>query len=124
MIDSSVRASTLVIDDEPGLRDVLSIGLPKKGSEVSCAPSGDAGLALARERSDDIGICDIMMPGVDGLNVLDKMKEISPSTQVIMATGFASLETAIGSMKKGAYDYIAKPFSLNNLCMILEKALE
>jgi len=114
----------LVVDDESGLRDVLLHGLSKRNYEVTCAADGETALELARKTHFDLAVCDIMMPGIGGTEVLKKLKEIHPPTEVIMVTGFATLETAIESMKKGAYDYITKPFSINNLCLLLEKALE
>jgi signal transduction histidine kinase len=114
----------LVIDDEPGLCDMLRYGLPKRGFHVECASNGEAGLALAREQIFDLVVCDIMMPGLNGLEVLKKLKEITPDTQVIMATGFATLDTAIESMKRGAFDYLTKPYGLPQICAVLDKAME
>jgi len=121
---SDSRPYVLVVDDETGLRDVLAFGLPKRGFDVACAPDGETAVRLAKEKPFDLVVCDIMMPGMDGLSVLETIKKFSPTTEVIMATGFATLETAVESMKKGAYDYVTKPYTVNNLCAIMEKALE
>src|SRR5437016_1111260 len=114
----------LIIDDEQGLRNMLKFSLQKRGYEVFDAESGEQALALAKTQSFELAVCDIMMPGMDGVQVLKALKEISPSTEVIMATGYATLETAVESMKQGAFDYITKPYSLANLCTVFEKASE
>jgi signal transduction histidine kinase len=114
----------LVIDDEPGLCDMLRFGLPKRGYQVECASNGQEGLIRMGQKQFDLVVCDIMMPGMNGVEVLGRIKELSPETQVVMATGYATLESAIESMKRGAFDYITKPYGLPQLCSILEKALE
>jgi len=117
-------ASVLVIDDEPGLGDMLRYGLAKRGFRVECAATGEEGLTRLRREPFDLVVCDIRMPGLSGVEVLGRIKDIAPETPVIMATGFATVETAIESMKKGAFDYITKPYGLPQMCSILEKALE
>jgi CheY-like chemotaxis protein len=114
----------LVVDDEAGLRHMLEFGLTKRGYQVFAAADGDQALALAAQHPFDLAVCDIMMPGKDGMEVLAQLKNLSPGTEVIMATGYATLETAIEAMKRGAFDYITKPFTLSHLCLIFEKALE
>jgi len=121
---SAKRPKVLIIDDEPGLRDMLIFGLQKRGYQVVCAANGDEALARIRADSFDLAICDIMMPGQNGVEVLQTLKELQPNLEVIMATGYATLETAVQSMKGGAFDYITKPYSLAHLCAIFEKALE
>src|SRR5258708_5273454 len=103
--------SVLVIDDEPGPRDMLRYGLPKRGYRVECAASGEEALLKFSGDHFDLAICDIMMPGMSGGETLHRIKERSPETQVVMATGFATVETAIESMKRGAFDYITKPYT-------------
>jgi signal transduction histidine kinase len=122
--DPVSKAAILVIDDEAGLCDMLRYGLPKRGYRVVTASNGEEGLARAREQVFDLAVCDIMMPGMNGIAVLTQLREITPQTEVLMATGQATVETAIESIKKGAFDYITKPYSLPQLCLVLEKALE
>ncbi len=122
--EPTLLGKVLVIDDEPGLRDMLVYGLRKRGYDVVCAPNGEEGLVKAQQGAFDLVVCDMMMPGVNGMEVLSRLKELSPAPEVVMATGFASLETAVASMKQGAYDYITKPYSLSKLCAIFDKALE
>jgi signal transduction histidine kinase len=122
--EKNSNPSVLVIDDEPGLCDMLRFGLPKRGYRVECATSGEEGLVKMAAGHYDLVICDIMMPGMNGIEVLPRIKEMSPETQVVMATGYATIATAIESMKRGAFDYITKPYGLPQLSSILEKALE
>jgi CheY-like chemotaxis protein len=121
---SGTLARVLVIDDEPGLRQMLLYSLQKQGYEVHCAANGKEALALAAQKTFDIAICDIMMPGQNGIEVLTLFKAQYPSTEIIIATGYATLESAIEAMKNGAFDYITKPYRLSHLCALLEKALE
>jgi len=114
----------LIIDDEAGLRDMLAFGLPDRGYHVVTAEHGEAGVEAAKHNLLDLVITDIMMPGISGIDVLKQIKAIQPQAEVIMATGYATLETAVESMKLGAYDYIAKPYSLDQLCLVIDKALE
>jgi signal transduction histidine kinase len=122
---SSVKQqSVLVIDDEAGLRDMLAFGLPDRGYRVALAANGEEGIEKAKHEAFDLVVTDIMMPGISGVEVLKNIKQIQPQAEVIMATGYATLETAVESMKLGAYDYITKPYALDQLCLVLEKALE
>ncbi len=114
----------LVIDDEAGLRDMLVFGLTDRGYFVIPAASGEEGVEKARHENFDLAVCDIMMPGKSGVEVLKEIKAIQPDLEMIMATGYATLETAVESMKQGAFDYISKPYGLDQLCVIFDKALE
>lgn len=114
----------LVVDDESGLRDMLTFGLTDRGYHVTSASSGDEGIEIARHEDFDLMVCDIMMPGKGGVEVLKEVKALQPDVEVVMATGYAALETAVESMKLGAFDYIQKPYGLDQLCVIFEKALE
>ena len=114
----------LIIDDEPHLRRVLSIMLTQAGYQAKEAGSGEDGLKAASEQIFDAVICDIRMPGIDGLNVLGRLKKEQPDLPVIMITAFASVETAVETMKAGAADYISKPFNEDQILIVLAKALE
>src|SRR5882762_6015341 len=104
------KARVLVVDDEKSMRDLLSITLEKEGYDVLTATDGV--------------ITDLRMPKVDGLQVLRAAKEISPDVAVIVITAVASTETAVEAMKLGAYDYITKPFKLDEVSLIVRNALE
>src|ERR1041384_4488893 len=89
-----VKPTVLVIDDESGLRDMLAYALPELGFSVAAAASGEEALKLARARDFDLAVCDLMMPGLSGVETLRQLKVLRPATEVVMATGFATLETA------------------------------
>jgi two-component system, NtrC family, response regulator PilR len=116
--------SILIVDDELSMREFLEILLRKEGYGVATAGQGEEALALIEGHHYDLVICDIMMPRVDGMQVLRRIKEVSPETQVIMITAFASAESAVEAMKIGAYDYITKPFKVDEIKLIIAKALE
>src|SRR5574341_120635 len=114
----------LVVDDEKSMRDLLSITLDKEGYDVLTAAGGEPAVEALHRESVDAVITDLRMPKVDGLQVLRVAKEISPDTAVIVITAVASTETAVEAMKLGAYDYITKPFKLDEVNLIVRNALE
>ena len=114
----------LVVDDEKHIRKILSIMLSKKGYDVHTAESGDEALQITATTSFDAVITDIRMPGMDGLDLLARLKSQDPDAIVIVVTAFSSVETAITAMKNGAYDYISKPFKEDEIYLVLQKALE
>jgi two-component system, NtrC family, response regulator PilR len=116
-------AEILVIDDEEVMRDVLQTLLTSAGYEVTLAEDGAQGLAMARKKSFDAVILDVMLPEIGGLEVLDELKKTDPDLVVLMITAFASLETAITAMKRGAFDYVAKPFKHEEVLHILKNGL-
>ncbi|MFI5363618.1 MAG: response regulator, partial [Elusimicrobiota bacterium] len=120
----NVKPRILVIDDEQGLRDMLAYGLTEQDYEVVTAENGSLALEMVRNESFDLALCDIMMPGMSGIDVLRELKILRPAMEVVMATGYATIETAVESMKLGAYDYIPKPYELDHLCQTLSRALE
>jgi two-component system response regulator PilR (NtrC family) len=116
--------AVLVIDDEEIMREVLEALLTREGYEVRLAPSGPEGLELARSMPFDAAIVDVMMPAMDGLTVLDELKKIDDDLSVIMITAFASVDTAVAAMKRGAFDYITKPFKNDEVLVVLRNAVE
>ncbi len=116
--------SVLVIDDEEIMREVLEALLTQEGYEVRLAPGGPEGLELARSMPFDAAIVDVMMPAMDGLTVLDELKKIDDDISVIMITAFASVDTAVAAMKRGAFDYITKPFKNDEVLVVLRNAVE
>src|SRR5438094_4460527 len=118
------KARVLVVDDEKSMRDLLSITLEKEGYDVLTAAGGEAAIEALRRDATDAVITDLRMPKVDGLQVLRAAKEISPDVAVIVITAVASTETAVEAMKLGAYDYITKPFKLDEVNLIVRNALE
>lgn len=114
----------LIIEDEKSMREVLKILLEGENYEVMTASDGLEGLSSIDKDIFDLVITDMKMPRADGFQVLKKVKEISPDTIVIMITAFGTKETAIEAMKLGAYDYINKPFSIDEIRLIVRRALE
>jgi two-component system response regulator PilR (NtrC family) len=117
-------ARVLVVDDEKSMRDLLAITLQRAGYEVTVADGGESAIEAIRRDPFDAIITDLRMPKVDGLQVLRSAKDLSPETAVIMVTAVASTETAVEAMKLGAYDYITKPFKLDEVNLIIQNALE
>ncbi|MCX6267815.1 MAG: sigma-54 dependent transcriptional regulator [Bacteroidetes bacterium] len=113
----------LVIDDERSIRNTLREILEYEKYLVDEAPDGEAGLQMIREHKYDVILCDIKMPKMDGIEVLSKIFEIA-DTPVIMISGHGTIDTAVEAIKKGAYDYIAKPIDLNRLLVALRNALD
>jgi two-component system response regulator PilR (NtrC family) len=114
----------LVVDDEQSMRDFLSIMLKKEGYEVVVAESGAKAVKAVQAEIFDIVISDMKMAGMNGIDVLKTVKEASPETVVIMITAYATAETAVEAMKQGAYDYITKPFKVDEIKLIIQKAFE
>ena len=114
----------LVVDDEVSMRDLLSITLRQAGYDVTLAEGGESAVDALKSDAFDLVITDLRMRKLDGLGVLRAAKELSPSTVVVVVTAFASTETAVEAMKLGAYDYITKPFKLDEMRLTIEKALE
>lgn len=114
----------LIIDDERAIRKTLGEILSYEGYKVEEAPDGEEGIRLALEKTFDVILCDIKMPKMDGLEVLEKLKEQKPDIPVIMISGHGTIETAVEAVKKGAFDYIAKPPDLNRLLITLRNALD
>lgn len=118
------RYHILVVDDEPLIRESLYEILRIQGFNAYMASNGEEALALVRKQKIDIVITDMKLPRLSGLSVLYQTKEISPETEVILITGFGSVETAVEAMKKGAYDYLTKPVNDAEINLVLEKIVE
>ncbi|MDT8440728.1 MAG: nitrogen regulation protein NR(I) [Desulfuromonadales bacterium] len=112
----------LVADDEESIRWVLSRSLGKQGYQVDLAENGDQAFNMLRAGRYDMALLDIKMPGRTGLDLLDKLQQISPNTLVVIMTAESSMKNAVEAMKRGAYDYLTKPFDLDALDAIIVKA--
>jgi DNA-binding NtrC family response regulator len=120
----SVKDKILIIDDDEDVREILAETLKSSDYEVSTAESGERAVAAVRESPIDLVVLDLVLPRVDGLEVLKEITTLRPETAVIMITGHASVETAIKAMKMGAVDYVVKPFRMEEVELIVERALE
>ena len=117
--------TVLVVDDERSMREFLAICLKREGHEVSVANSGAQALEFLTDNPAEIVVTDLKMPGeIDGLGLLAEVKQRGLDTEVIVVTAFASAETAIAAMKYGAYDYLTKPFKVDEINAVIERALE
>jgi len=114
----------LVVDDEQGMRQFLNKLLMDNGYKVSTAENGNAALGLIAKQVPDLALIDFKMPGMDGLQVLSKIKAMFPQVTVIMMTAYGTMENAIRAIRLGAYDYISKPFEIDAILLGLDKALE
>ena len=119
----SVKGTILVIDDEEIMREILETLLTREGYDVRLATNAAEGLEAARAMPFDAAIVDMMMPGMDGIGALDELKKVDDDLPVLMITAFASVENAIAAMKRGAFDYITKPFKNDEVLVVLRNAL-
>ncbi len=117
-------ANILIIDDEKSIRKTLSEILTYEGYKVEEAADGAEGFKMYQGKAYDAVLCDIKMPKMDGLEFLEKAKEINPDVPIIMVSGHGNIDTAVEAVKKGAYDYISKPPDLNRLLITLRNALD
>jgi two-component system response regulator PilR (NtrC family) len=114
----------LIVDDEKSMREFLAIVLRKEGYYVATAADGQAALQQIEQDIFDLVMTDIKMPGMDGLALLRAVKQTSPRTIVLMITAFASTENAVEAMRAGAYDYLTKPFQIDEVKLLIKKALD
>ena len=119
-----MAASILIIDDEVLTLNNLKRALTKEGYEVLVADSGETGIEIFRKNRPNIVLADLMLPGIDGIEVLKQIKGMDATTSVIMITAYEIIEKAIEAMKLGAYDYLMKPFKITELKASIARALE
>ncbi len=114
----------LVIDDERSIRNTLKDILEYEKYEVDLAEDGTKGIEKIRSAEYDVVLCDIKMPGLDGIEVLERLVVLAPDTPVVMISGHGNIDTAVDSIKKGAFDYIEKPLDLNRLLITIRNAMD
>ena len=117
------RPKVLVVDDEEWMRDACVEILQAEGYEVQAAVDGPTGLELIRRSSPDLVLVDLKMPGMDGIAYLGSVKGFDPEIVAIMITGYATLESAVEAMKKGAYDFLPKPFKPAELRAVARRGI-
>jgi DNA-binding NtrC family response regulator len=118
------RASILIVDDEFSVRDSLSNWLRKDGHDVRVADNAEASLLALAEQPADIALLDIKMPGMDGMELQERIREMAPETVVIMITAYASVDTAVRALKQGAFDYVTKPIDPDEISHLVGRVLE
>ncbi len=117
------KASILVVDDEPHMRDMMTMVLTNDGFRVDAIADGREAIARLAENRYDLVVCDLMMPDVDGLEVLAQVKTRAPDALFILITAHASVESAVAALRQGAYDYLLKPFDMDELSLTVKRAL-
>lgn len=119
---TSSKTSILILDDEPIVSKRLKPALEKMGYEVESFYESAKAMERINERRFDIVVTDLKMEGIDGMQFMTEVKKLSPSTEVIVITGFATMDTAKESMRKGVFDFLAKPFKLGEIQEVIKKA--
>ena len=119
-----MASSLLVVDDEELTLRTLSRGLRQEGFDVFTAPSGEEALEFIAHEKPDITLLDIVLPGIDGVEVLRQIKQSNPAAIVIMMSAYHLVDRAVEAMKLGAYDYLVKPFHLVDVAATIQRATE
>ena len=114
----------LVVDDDPGMRDGMAMSLKRSGFFAEQARGGEEALRMVRPGAYDAVVTDLRMPGMDGLQLTARLKAVDPGLPVLLITAFGSLESAREAMRLGAFDFLSKPFSPEELTIALNKALK
>ena len=114
----------LVVDDELGLRHTLTLILGAEGHETRAAATGEAAMALLDENDADLILCDVRMPGMDGPTFLERYRERAGRALIIMMSAYGDDDDALGAIKRGAYDFIQKPFRADQVLLVVRKAIE
>jgi two-component system, NtrC family, response regulator PilR len=114
----------LVVDDEPAMRELLEIVLSKEGYQVRTASTGEEGFKVYRTAEPDLVLTDVKMPGMSGLDLIREIHSVDPAVPIIAITAYSSAEDAARAVREGAYDYISKPFEIEDLRIIIRNALE
>src|SRR5580658_5076355 len=120
-VDPHKSLRVLFVDDEKSLQEFMRSELPRLGHEVIVCPDGRAALKVLEKSTFDAAILDLRMPGMTGIEVLEHLKQVSPDTEAVMMTGYASKETAIEALRLGAFDYITKPCKLAEIEAVLRR---
>jgi len=120
----TLTPNVLIVDDESHVREVLSLALQGEGYHCFAAEDGQAALTVARQHPVSVALLDIHMPGMDGLETLRHLRELSPETVPIMLTADTGVDVAVEAMKRGAFDYVRKPFHLDTVLLAVQRALE
>jgi len=118
------KAKILIVDDEQSVGNFLSILLEKEGYEVDAVSSGREAIQKITDSPPDIVLADLKMPGMNGLELLSKIKEFDSSINVVIMTAYASLESAVEAMRRGAFDYVMKPFKVDEIKLVVSRAIE
>src|SRR6266849_5523529 len=116
--------NVLIVDDEPLIRDTLAEYLGQEGFAVATCADGESALELAASRQFDVALCDVNLPGIDGIELLERLLKISPQTLVLLITAYATVENAIQAFRRGAHDYLMKPIVLDEVLRKIRRLVE
>lgn len=119
----SQQPSLLVVDDELLIRDLLYDFFTGQGWTIAVAENGEKALQVLKSRTVDVVLTDVRMPEMDGMTLVKELKQHHPDLPVVVMTGFPSVDTAVGALRSRVYDYVIKPFNINQLFKTLEAAL-
>jgi DNA-binding NtrC family response regulator len=117
------RAQVLVVDDKESVLEVMATIL-RDAYEVSTTGDAATALSLLEARPFDVVLTDVRMPGASGFDLLDSVKRVAPETSVVMMTGYASIPDAVSAIRRGAFDYVAKPLEAEEVCLVIARAME
>ncbi|MFL5339246.1 MAG: response regulator, partial [Gemmataceae bacterium] len=117
------RASILVVDDEPLIRETLAEYLTQEGFAVTACASGEEAIAQSESQRFDAALCDVQLPGVDGLELLQRLLQLNPELFVLLITAYATVENAVEAFQRGAHDYLMKPILLDEVSGKLRRLL-
>src|SRR5262245_60765214 len=116
-------ARILVVDDEPLIRETLAEFLGNEGFSVQACGAGEPALALATDRAFDVALCDVQLPDIDGIELLERLLKVSPQTFVLLITAYGTVENAVQAFQRGAHDYLMKPILLNEVLAKIRRLL-
>src|SRR5438105_6237197 len=117
-------ANILIVDDEVLIRETLAEYLGQEGFAVTTCADGESALDLAGGKRFDVALCDVQLPGIDGIELLERLLKISPQTHVLLITAYATVENAIQAFQRGAYDYLMKPIVLDEVLSKIRRLLD
>ena len=117
-------AAVLIADDDPVALELLAEVLTAEGYRIRTAPGGEECLRLAEAEPFDLAIVDLRMPRVDGLQVIRRLAAVQPGVPVLILTAFATIDTAIEAVREGAYDYLSKPFRMEEIKLVVRRTLD
>ncbi|MBU2591765.1 MAG: response regulator, partial [Nitrospinae bacterium] len=123
-MSGTTKGNILVVDDERSMREFLTIMLEREGHNVKEAANGSIAVHLMDEEEFDLILSDVKMPVIGGIALLPEAKKRQPNTPIILLTAYADTETAVKAIKLGAYDYISKPFDVDHVKLVINKAVE
>src|SRR5688572_20513558 len=119
-----MKPRVLIVDDEPRMARSIEVALARSGMDCECSHSGEEALAVFRKNGADVALTDWRMPGMDGMELMDQLHAVDPELPVVIITAHADVPSAVAAMKKGAFDFVTKPFDNDDLRAVVQRALD